>query len=64
MHSGRVNRSNITNLIGLVTMITAKNYAEFQKSYRMCNAGNGPKKTWKEMTEPFSKNLAKNKKLN
>jgi len=64
MHSGRVNRSNITNLIGLVTMITAKNYAEFQKGYRMCNAGNGPKKTWKEMTEPFSKNLAKNKKLN
>lgn len=63
MHSGRVNRSNITNLIGLVTMITAKNYAEFQKGYRMCNAGNGPKKTWKEMTEPFSKNLAKNKKL-
>jgi hypothetical protein len=45
-------------------MITAKNYAEFQKGYRMCNAGNGPKKTWKEMTEPFSKNLAKNKKLN
>ena len=64
MHSGRVNRSNITNLIGLVTMITAKNYAEFQKGYRMCNAGNGPKKTWKEMNEPFSKNLAKNKKLN
>lgn len=63
MHSGRVNRSNITNLIGLVTMITAKNYAEFQKGYRMCNAGNGPKKTWKEMNEPFSKNLAKNKKL-
>ena len=63
MHSGRVNKSNITNLIGLVTMITAKNYAEFQKGYRMCNAGNGPKKTWKEMTEPFSKNLAKNKKL-
>lgn len=64
MHSGRVNRSNITNLIGLVTMITAKNYAEFQKGYRMCNAGNGPKKTWKEMNEPFTKNLAKNKKLN
>ena len=64
MHSGRVNRSNITNLIGLVTMITAKNYAEFQKGYRMCNAGNGPKKTWKEMNEPFIKNLAKNKKLN
>ena len=63
MHSGRVNRSNITNLIGLVTMITAKNYAEFQKGYRMCNAGNGPKKTWKEMNEPFTKNLAKNKKL-
>ena len=63
MHSGRVNRSNITNLIGLVTMITAKNYAEFQKGYRMCNAGNGPKKTWKEMNEPISKNLAKNKKL-
>ena len=64
MHSGRVNRSNITNLIGLVTMITAKNYAEFQKGYRMCNAGNGPKKTWKEMNEPFTKNLEKNKKLN
>ena len=64
MHSGRVNRSNITNLIGLVTMITAKNYAEFQKGYRMCNAGNGPKKTWKEMNEPFTKNLAKNKNLN
>jgi len=64
MHSGRVNRSNITNLIGLVTMITAKNYAEFQKGYRMCNAGNGPKKTWREMNEPFTKNLAKNKKLN
>ena len=64
MHSGRVNRSNITNLIGLVTMITATNYAEFQKGYRMCNAGNGPKKTWKEMNEPFTKNLAKNKKLN
>ena len=63
MHSGRVNRSNITNLIGLVTMITAKNYAEFQKGYRMCNAGNGPKKTWKKMNEPFTKNLAKNKKL-
>lgn len=63
MHSGRVNRSNITNLIGLVTMITAKNYAEFQKGYRMCNAGNGPKKTWREMNEPFTKNLAKNKKL-
>ena len=64
MHSGRVNRSNITNLIGMVTMITAKNYAEFQKGYRMCNAGNGPKKTWREMNEPFTKNLAKNKKLN
>ena len=64
MHSGRVNRSNITNLIGLVTMITAKNYTEFQKGYRMCNAGTGPKKTWKEMNEPFTKNLAKNKKLN
>ena len=64
MHSGRVNRSNITNLIGLVTMITAKNYAEFQKGYRMCNAGNGPKKTWREINEPFTKNLAKNKKLN
>lgn len=63
MHSGRVNRSNITNLIGLVTMITAKNYTEFQKGYRMCNAGTGPKKTWKEMNVPFSKNLAKNKKL-
>lgn len=63
MHSGRVNRSNITNLIGLVTMITAKNYAEFQKGYRMCNAGNGPKKTWKEMNEPFTKNLAKKKGL-
>lgn len=64
MHSGRVNRSNITNLIGLVTMITAKNYAEFQKGYRMCNAGNGPKKTWKEMNVPFSKNLAKKAKVN
>lgn len=63
MHSGRVNRSNITNLIGLVTMITAKNYAEFQKGYRMCNAGIGPKKTWKEMNEPFTKNLAKKKSL-
>lgn len=47
------NGNNLLNVFGLALVITAKDYAEFQTGYMLCNAGKGPKKTWQEMQEPF-----------